>query len=88
MGAMMTSEWTKPNYALRHIVTQYAVHGFHHKVCAAKRFHEPSDGCVCMFCKNPCDHYHAAARRAGSDGSMSASGSAGLGFDLQRGNKF
>ena len=28
------------------------------------------------------------ARRAGSDGSMSASGSAGLGFDPRRGNKF
>ena len=28
------------------------------------------------------------ARRAGSDGSMSASGSAGLGFDPQQGSKF
>ena len=28
------------------------------------------------------------ARRAGSDGSMSASGSAGLGFDPRRGSKF
>ena len=28
------------------------------------------------------------ARRAGSDGSMSASGSGGLGFDPRRGNKF
>ena len=29
-----------------------------------------------------------AARRAGSDGSMSASGSAGPGFDSRRGSKF
>ena len=30
----------------------------------------------------------AAARRAGSDGRMSASGSAGPGFDTWRGSKF
>ena len=33
-------------------------------------------------------HTFILARRAGSDGSMSASGSAGLGFDPRRGCKF
>ena len=32
--------------------------------------------------------YYNCARHAGSDGSMSASGSAGLGFDPRRGSKF
>ena len=33
-------------------------------------------------------HYESRAHRTGSDGSMSASGSAGPGFDPQRGSKF
>ena len=33
-------------------------------------------------------NYYCYARRAGSDGSMSASGSAGPGFDTRRGSKF
>ena len=32
--------------------------------------------------------FEGKARRAGSDGTMSASGSAGPGFDPQRGSKF
>ena len=44
--AMLTSEWKKPKYALRHIMTRYAINGFHHKICATTRLHEPSDGCV------------------------------------------
>ena len=41
---------------------------------------------ICLLC--PCRTYEEKACRAGSDGSMSASGSAGPGFDPQRGSKF
>jgi hypothetical protein len=34
--AMMSRNWTKPNYELRHVVTQLLVYGFHHKVCQLK----------------------------------------------------
>ncbi|PSN37556.1 hypothetical protein C0J52_12543 [Blattella germanica] len=32
--AMCSREWTQPNYEMRHILTRYSVHGFHHKVCS------------------------------------------------------
>ena len=38
--------------------------------------------------KNSQYEFFRKARRAGSDGSLSASGSAGLGFDPRRGSKF
>ena len=51
MDAMMTDEWTYSNYALRQIMTCYVVHGFHHKICTTKQFHEPNEDCMCELCK-------------------------------------
>ncbi|KAJ4449792.1 hypothetical protein ANN_01196 [Periplaneta americana] len=56
--AMTTRDWANTNYELRHIVTRYAVHGFHHKICTTKRYHEPNDECVCELCQKPCGRYH------------------------------
>ncbi|KAJ4443961.1 hypothetical protein ANN_05750, partial [Periplaneta americana] len=51
---MCTREWARPNYEIRHILTRYAIHGFHHKVCSTKSFQEPNQECECELCKNPC----------------------------------
>ena len=66
--AMVYRDWTRANYELRHIVTRFAVHGFHHRLCVNKRFHEPNPECVCELCGNKCDRYHAQScvRRQGS----------------------
>ena len=57
--AMRTNEWTQPNYEMRHILTRYAIHGFHHKICRTKKFHEPSEDCLCELCDGVCERYHA-----------------------------
>ncbi|PSN45283.1 hypothetical protein C0J52_17530 [Blattella germanica] len=38
---MLYRYWTKENQELRHVTTRAAIHGFHHKICATERFHEP-----------------------------------------------
>ncbi|PSN52113.1 hypothetical protein C0J52_04342 [Blattella germanica] len=47
--AMMNEEWKKAEYELRHVVTRFAAHGFHHKFCCTDKFHQPSDDCT--ICK-------------------------------------
>ncbi|KAJ4440855.1 hypothetical protein ANN_10702 [Periplaneta americana] len=43
---------------MRHVTTRLATHGFHHKVCGNKTYHEPNDKCVCVLCSELCDRYH------------------------------
>ncbi|PSN40835.1 hypothetical protein C0J52_25868 [Blattella germanica] len=56
--AMTKDDWKGPNYDLRHFVTRYAAHGFHHLICKEKRHHEPSDKCMCELCGTQCSRYH------------------------------
>lgn len=56
--AMTKWDWTQSNYDLRHVITRFACHGFHHAVCTNKRFHEPCDSCVCELCGDHCGRYH------------------------------
>ena len=44
--AMITKDWTKPNYELQHILICYAIHGFHHLICTKKRFHNLAHDCI------------------------------------------
>ena len=57
--AMANTEWMQPEYQLRHIVTRFAVHGFHHRICTRKTYHQAGDECVCILCSGKCDTYHA-----------------------------
>ena len=41
MGAMLERNWMKANQDLGHVVTRYAVHGFHDKVCENKEVSRP-----------------------------------------------
>lgn len=59
--AMIYREWTRAEYDLRHVMTRFAVHGFHHQICKIERFHDPDehiDQCCCKLCGNKCDRYH------------------------------
>ena len=58
--AMIEREWTRSGYELRHVMTRFAVHGFHHRICAIKTFHEVNEACICELCRKPCDRYHVA----------------------------
>ena len=57
--AMMSTEWRRASYELRHTVTRFAVHGFHHKICQSRSYHQPDVNCVCVLCGKVCDRYHA-----------------------------
>ena len=56
--AMQDRTWTEANHEMRHVTTRLATHGFHHKVCCNKTYHEPNDTCVCVLCSEVCDRYH------------------------------
>jgi len=57
--AMTEDFWKGPlQGATRHLITRFAVHGFHHKLCGRRDFHEPSSLCRCTYCGNVCDLYH------------------------------
>jgi hypothetical protein len=34
--AMGNTDWMRADYTLRHLMTRFAVHGFHHKICRVK----------------------------------------------------
>jgi hypothetical protein len=53
--SMINREWTQGGYELRHVMTRLSVHGFHHRLCQAKSFHEPGPECVCIRCGNNCE---------------------------------
>ncbi|KAJ4441932.1 hypothetical protein ANN_11795 [Periplaneta americana] len=48
--AMLSDEWKRPYYELRHTITRFAVHGFHFKICKTTGYHEPSAECVANSC--------------------------------------
>ena len=52
--AMVNREWTQEKYDLRHVMTRFAIHGFHHRVCSRKPFHQANKECICVLC----DIYH------------------------------
>ena len=56
--AMTEEEWKTANYELRHLYTRGAIHGFHHRVCNRKGFHNADSECVCELCNRPCTQYH------------------------------
>src|SRR5699024_6155254 len=49
--AMLQNTWKQPDRPLRHVLTRFAAHGFHHKICRISRFHEAgSADCRCTLC--------------------------------------
>lgn len=56
--AMVTQNWQRRLQPNRHLVTRYSLHGFHHKLCHRRGFHDPDVGCVCRLCNQPCPIYH------------------------------
>ena len=57
--AMQESTWKGVDRSNRHVVARFAVHGFHHRLCATLGFHEPDVSCVCGRCGRFCERYHA-----------------------------
>lgn len=57
-SAMTDRNWTRECQTLRHVVTRLAIHGFHHKVCENKKFHQPTEDCRCALCGDKCKLYH------------------------------
>ena len=56
--AMASRDWMQCNYELRHVMTRFAVHGFHHQICVIARYHQPGPGCECKRCGKVCERYH------------------------------
>ena len=56
--AMIDRGWERENQDLRHLFTRLSVHGFHHKLCDNKRYHDPDEKCACRLCVKVCDRYH------------------------------
>ena len=58
IDAMVNREWTQEEYDLRHVMTRFAIHGFHHRICSRKTFHMVNQECICVLCSEQCDIYH------------------------------
>ncbi|KAJ4439092.1 hypothetical protein ANN_15049 [Periplaneta americana] len=56
--AMAREDWKEANYLQRHLVTRFATHGFHFKICRNTSFHDPNEGCMCLLCDELCGRYH------------------------------
>jgi hypothetical protein len=56
--AFDTNDWKRPKQKYRHAYTRLTLHGFHHKLCQDCDFHDPSEDCICLMCKDSCDRYH------------------------------
>jgi hypothetical protein len=56
--AMINHRWTNAEQRQRHVVTRYAVHGFHYKICKKKDFQRATENCICMLCGHSCGLYH------------------------------
>jgi hypothetical protein len=41
---MIDKNWKKANQQQRQVVTRFAIHGFHHKLCKNKKIHNPTVG--------------------------------------------
>ncbi|KAJ4443564.1 hypothetical protein ANN_05237 [Periplaneta americana] len=57
--AMVNKEWMRAEYELRHVVTRFAIHGFHHRNCTRKSFHQACHECICVLYSEQCDTYDA-----------------------------
>ncbi|PSN45130.1 hypothetical protein C0J52_18284 [Blattella germanica] len=55
---MQERSWIKENQPQRHITIKLATHGFHHKLCKTKIYHELCESCLCELCGDQCDRYH------------------------------
>ena len=58
ISAMIDKNWKKANQEQRQVGTRFAIHGFHHKLCKNKEFHNPTADCECGFCEKKCERYH------------------------------
>jgi len=56
--AMRNHGWKEAGVDDRHVWTRVAIHGFHHKLCLRRTFHEPSVDCTCRLCGQKCERYH------------------------------
>ncbi|KAJ4448320.1 hypothetical protein ANN_10335 [Periplaneta americana] len=52
--AMNAEDWKGPNFELRHVFTRTAAHGFHHRVCDQRGYHQASTQCSCRLCSQHC----------------------------------
>jgi hypothetical protein len=57
-GAMINTNWKGTGRKNRHIMTRFAIHGFHHLICQTNTYHEPCNTCICKYCDNLCTKYH------------------------------
>ncbi|KAJ4438210.1 hypothetical protein ANN_14149 [Periplaneta americana] len=55
---MAREDWKEANYLQRHLVTRFAIHGFHFKICRNTSFHDPNEECMCLLCNELCGRYH------------------------------
>jgi hypothetical protein len=56
--AMGNTDWMWANYTLKHLMTRFAVHGFHYKICSVQNYHAIGEQCVCKLCGDKCEQYH------------------------------
>jgi hypothetical protein len=48
--AFSDAKWKNVNFKGRHLLTRYACHGFHHKICIRKEYHiGANDECKCKY---------------------------------------
>jgi hypothetical protein len=46
--AMVNREWMQEEYDLRHVMTRFAIHGFHHRICSRKTFYQANQEYMCF----------------------------------------
>ena len=57
--AFDNQDWKRSNYPNRNYICRITAHGFHHKLCHLKHFHEIGSICKCKFCGSAIsDKYH------------------------------
>jgi hypothetical protein len=53
MMTLINRSWMNAEQRIRHVVTRYAGHGSHYKLCE-KDFHRATENCICMLCGRSC----------------------------------
>ena len=56
--AMLDDSWTRECKTHRPVTTRLTIHGVHHKMCANKKFHDPTEDCKCVLCGQRCRKCH------------------------------
>jgi hypothetical protein len=54
----LNNEWKTACHRNRHVVTRFAVHGFHFMMCSNKNYHVSEKNCICSLCGLHCGQYH------------------------------